>query len=92
MVVLRITYSEVSSNNLKGNKAHEKYIQYNMFFSDFSKTEGTFFQPLSWNTRVRMALGAARGLAFLHNAQPQVIYRDFKASNILLDSVRYMID
>ncbi|CAE6085525.1 unnamed protein product [Arabidopsis arenosa] len=47
---------------------------------------GTFYQPLSWNTRVRMALGAARGLAFLHNAQPQVIYRDFKASNILLDS------
>ncbi|KAL0736754.1 hypothetical protein Bca4012_012964 [Brassica carinata] len=42
--------------------------------------------PISWNTRVRMALGAARGLAFLHNAQPQVIYRDFKASNILLDS------
>ncbi|EOA20777.1 hypothetical protein CARUB_v10001106mg [Capsella rubella] len=47
---------------------------------------GTFYQPLSWNTRVRMAQGAARGLAFLHNAQPQVIYRDFKASNILLDS------
>ncbi|VYS65613.1 unnamed protein product [Arabidopsis thaliana] len=47
---------------------------------------GTFYQPLSWNMRVRMALGAARGLAFLHNAQPQVIYRDFKASNILLDS------
>ncbi|CAH2074479.1 unnamed protein product, partial [Thlaspi arvense] len=42
--------------------------------------------PLSWNTRIRVALGAARGLAFLHNAQPQVIYRDFKASNILLDS------
>ncbi|XP_020877060.1 probable serine/threonine-protein kinase PBL11 isoform X1 [Arabidopsis lyrata subsp. lyrata] len=53
---------------------------------------GTFYQPLSWNTRVRMALGAARGLAFLHNAQPQVIYRDFKASNILLDSVWHMID
>ncbi|KAL1195670.1 putative serine/threonine-protein kinase PBL11 [Cardamine amara subsp. amara] len=47
---------------------------------------GTFYQPLSWNSRIRMALGAARGLAFLHNAQPQVIYRDFKASNILLDS------
>ncbi|KAH0931008.1 hypothetical protein HID58_008125 [Brassica napus] len=47
---------------------------------------GTFYQPLPWNTRVRMALGAARGLAFLHNAQPQVIYRDVKASNILLDS------
>ncbi|CAA7046498.1 unnamed protein product [Microthlaspi erraticum] len=47
---------------------------------------GTFFQPLPWNTRVRIVLAAARGLAFLHNAQPQVIYRDFKASNILLDS------
>ncbi|XP_010423878.1 PREDICTED: probable serine/threonine-protein kinase NAK [Camelina sativa] len=47
---------------------------------------GTFYQPLPWNTRVRMAQGAARGLAFLHNAQPQVIYRDFKASNILLDA------
>ncbi|XP_010490647.1 PREDICTED: probable serine/threonine-protein kinase NAK [Camelina sativa] len=47
---------------------------------------GTFYQPLSWSTRVRMAQGAARGLAFLHNAQPQVIYRDFKASNILLDA------
>ncbi|KAF8048453.1 hypothetical protein N665_2507s0002 [Sinapis alba] len=47
---------------------------------------GTFYQPLPWNTRVRMALGAARGLAFLHSAQPQVIYRDVKASNILLDS------
>ncbi|ESQ40146.1 hypothetical protein EUTSA_v10013737mg [Eutrema salsugineum] len=47
---------------------------------------GTFFQPIPWNTRIRITLGAARGLAFLHNAQPQVIYRDFKASNILLDS------
>ncbi|XP_010558328.1 PREDICTED: probable serine/threonine-protein kinase NAK isoform X2 [Tarenaya hassleriana] len=47
---------------------------------------GTFFQPLSWNTRMKITIGAARGLAFLHNAQPQVIYRDFKTSNILLDS------
>lgn len=34
-----------------------------------------------------VALGAAKGLAFLHNAESQVIYRDFKTSNILLDSV-----
>ncbi|XP_042049868.1 receptor-like cytoplasmic kinase 176 [Salvia splendens] len=47
---------------------------------------GSYFQPLSWRIRVKIALGAARGLAFLHNAETQVIYRDFKTSNILLDS------
>jgi serine/threonine protein kinase len=41
--------------------------------------------PLPWSARMRIALGAARGLAFLHEAQPPVIYRDFKTSNILLD-------
>ena len=43
--------------------------------------------PLSWGTRMAIALGAAKGLAFLHNAERPVIYRDFKTSNILLDSV-----
>ncbi|XP_042046105.1 receptor-like cytoplasmic kinase 176 [Salvia splendens] len=47
---------------------------------------GSYFQPLSWSLRVKIALGAARGLAFLHNAETKVIYRDFKTSNILLDS------
>ncbi|CAM8933056.1 unnamed protein product [Rhodiola kirilowii] len=42
--------------------------------------------PLSWATRMMIALGAAKGLAFLHNAETPVIYRDFKTSNILLDS------
>ncbi|KAL2899714.1 putative serine/threonine-protein kinase PBL8 [Bienertia sinuspersici] len=42
--------------------------------------------PLSWSTRMMIALGAAKGLAFLHNAERPVIYRDFKTSNILLDS------
>ena len=36
---------------------------------------------------MKVALGAARGLAFLHSADTKVIYRDFKTSNILLDSV-----
>ncbi|KAH7284203.1 hypothetical protein KP509_34G043300 [Ceratopteris richardii] len=43
-------------------------------------------QPLDWNTRMKIALGAARGLAYLHeDANPHVIHRDFKSSNILLD-------
>ncbi|CAH8258155.1 unnamed protein product [Arabidopsis lyrata] len=41
---------------------------------------------LSWSLRMKVAIGAARGLCFLHEANDQVIYRDFKAANILLDS------
>ncbi|XP_062101389.1 probable serine/threonine-protein kinase PBL11 [Humulus lupulus] len=43
-------------------------------------------EPLSWSTRLHIAIGAARGLAFLHNSEKSVIYRDFKTSNILLDA------
>ncbi|KAM0830784.1 hypothetical protein ACQ4PT_065988 [Festuca glaucescens] len=43
--------------------------------------------PLPWATRMSIALGAAKGLACLHNAERPVIYRDFKTSNILLDSI-----
>jgi serine/threonine protein kinase len=41
---------------------------------------------LNWDVRMKIALGAARGLAYLHeDSNPHVIHRDFKASNILLE-------
>lgn len=43
--------------------------------------------PLSWAIRMKIAFGAAKGLAYLHEAEKPVIYRDFKTSNILLDMV-----
>ncbi|KAL5060702.1 hypothetical protein RYX36_032306 [Vicia faba] len=43
--------------------------------------------PLDWDTRMKIALDAARGLSYLHeDSQPCVIHRDFKASNILLEN------
>ncbi|XP_043805663.1 receptor-like serine/threonine-protein kinase ALE2 isoform X5 [Manihot esculenta] len=46
------------------------------------KTSG----PLDWDARLKISLGAARGLAYLHeDSNPRVIHRDFKASNVLLE-------
>ncbi|WVZ79310.1 hypothetical protein U9M48_026904 [Paspalum notatum var. saurae] len=43
-------------------------------------------KKLTWNTRVRIALGAARALEYLHEVcLPPVVHRAFKSSNILLD-------
>lgn len=43
-------------------------------------------KQLDWNTRMKIAAGAAKGLEYLHDkASPPVIYRDLKCSNILLD-------
>lgn len=52
-----------------------------LIFSDLPPDK----EPLDWNTRMTIAAGAAKGLEYLHDkANPPVIYRDLKSSNILL--------
>ncbi|KAL9262925.1 putative leucine-rich repeat receptor-like protein [Drosera capensis] len=43
--------------------------------------------PLDWTTRLKIAAGAARGIAFLHNStkSPKLIHGNIKSSNILID-------
>ncbi|XP_062087057.1 serine/threonine-protein kinase RIPK-like isoform X1 [Humulus lupulus] len=56
----------------KGSLEHQLFTRYNV--------------PLPWSTRMKIALGAAKGLAFLHGYKQPAIHRDFKPANILLDS------
>lgn len=77
---------------MKIKKFHHSFFKYNEFVFHqtlFTYAGGSFVQPLAWAIRLKVAIGAARGLAFLHTSEKQVIYRDFKASNILLDGVKF---
>ncbi|RWR97542.1 serine/threonine-protein kinase PBS1-like protein [Cinnamomum micranthum f. kanehirae] len=52
------------------------------FFVDIAPDK----KPLDWSTRMKINSGAAKGLEYLHDkADPPVLYRNLKSSNILLD-------
>eukprot|EP00475_Leptophrys_vorax_P001641 TRINITY_DN10901_c0_g1_i2.p1 TRINITY_DN10901_c0_g1~~TRINITY_DN10901_c0_g1_i2.p1 ORF type:complete len:631 (-),score=52.25 TRINITY_DN10901_c0_g1_i2:135-2027(-) len=51
-----------------------------------SRTQGKEGNPINWPTRVKVARGAAEGIAYLHtDCKPKLVHRDIKAANVLLD-------
>ncbi|KAL3736450.1 hypothetical protein ACJRO7_025404 [Eucalyptus globulus] len=61
-----------------------EYLQRGSLDDHFFRREA---ERLPWDVRLKIAIGAARGLNFLHAPENNVIYRDFKPSNILLDAI-----
>lgn len=60
------------------------YMHPTLLFPTFSKISGR--PPLSWSTRVQVALDSARGLEYIHeHTVPVYIHRDIKSANILID-------
>ncbi|WMV34930.1 hypothetical protein MTR67_028315, partial [Solanum verrucosum] len=54
---------------------------------EFLHVSDDFSKPLTWNTRVRIALGAARALEYLHEVcSPSCLHRNIRTSNIVLDA------
>ncbi|WJX80481.1 Protein STRUBBELIG-REPTOR FAMILY 7 [Trifolium repens] len=54
---------------------------------DFLHVSDEYSKPLIWNSRVKIALGTARALEYLHEVcSPSVVHKNIKSANILLDS------
>ncbi|KAI9401733.1 hypothetical protein POPTR_001G161600v4 [Populus trichocarpa] len=54
---------------------------------DFLHLSDEYSKPLIWNSRVKIALGTARALEYLHEVcSPSIVHKNIKSANILLDT------
>lgn len=71
---------------------HGKHLEMLLVFEYMSSgnlrecLDGVSEKGLDWGARIAVAIGAARGLEYLHEAAaPRILHRDVKSTNILLD-------
>ncbi|GMY20930.1 protein STRUBBELIG-RECEPTOR FAMILY 5 isoform X2 [Fagus crenata] len=76
---------------IEPNQGHNMLI-YEYFrngsLHEFLHMSDDYSKPLTWNTRVRIALGTARAVEYLHerNCSPSLAHKNINSSNILLDT------
>ncbi|KAJ6805640.1 protein STRUBBELIG-RECEPTOR FAMILY 6-like isoform X1 [Iris pallida] len=62
-------------------------FQKNGSLHDLLHLSDEYSNTLTWNSRVKIALGTARALEYLHEVcSPSVVHKNFKSANILLDA------
>ncbi|XP_004498775.1 probable receptor-like protein kinase At1g80640 [Cicer arietinum] len=73
-----------------GSNENSRFIVYELMQNGSLETQlhgPSHGSALTWHMRMKIALDTARGLKYLHeHCYPQVIHRDLKSSNILLDA------
>eukprot|EP01018_Ginkgo_biloba_P028278 Gb_00402 [translate_table: standard] len=64
-----------------------EYMSNGSLYSLLHGNRGPGRTPLDWTTRMKIAVGAARGLAFIHHSckSPKLAHGNIKSSNVLLD-------
>ncbi|CAL9056606.1 unnamed protein product [Musa banksii] len=81
------THFLVTSNTMPDKSSLNATNHHSASCCLFSSGGGHSNIQFSWETRSRICIGVARGLAFLHEeVRPRIVHRDIKASNVLLDS------
>ncbi|MCO5587848.1 hypothetical protein L7F22_041800 [Adiantum nelumboides] len=87
------TVGRIKHRNLVSLQGYSLSHQGNLLFYDYMVNgslwdllHGSSKVKLDWEFRLKIALGAAQGLAYLHHdCDPRIVHRDVKSSNILLD-------
>ncbi|XP_057523969.1 leucine-rich repeat receptor-like serine/threonine-protein kinase BAM2 [Amaranthus tricolor] len=82
-----LVYEYVENQSL--DKWLNRKMEGNESSTIYSETSMNSHAPgiLDWVTRLKIAIGAAKGLCYLHyDCSPSIVHRDVKSSNILLDS------